>query len=145
MSVTTIPRGSQTIIPYLLVPNVAGLIDFLRETFDASEIYRSNGPNGTVIHAQLKIGTSIVMMGEAKPDHLTMPTMLYIYVHNVDEAYRMAIAAGATSIREPMDEYYGDRTAGVQDVSGNQWWIASYPEEISTEELARREAELRKH
>lgn len=143
MSVTTIPRGSQTVVPYLLVPNVAGLIEFLREAFDASEVYRSNGPNGTVIHAQIKIGTTILMMGESR--HAAMPTMLYLYVPNVDETYRTALAAGATSIREPMDEYYGDRTAGVQDLSGNQWWIASYGEEISTEELARREAELRRH
>ena len=141
MAVKPIPEGFHTVTPYVLVPGVAGLIDFLKQAFDAEEIHRSSMPDGTVMHALVKIGDSMVMMGEARDDWKPMPVMLYLYVKDVDAWYHRALKAGGTSVRELTDEFYGDRVGGVQDPCGNQWWIATRIEDVSPEELARREAE----
>jgi uncharacterized glyoxalase superfamily protein PhnB len=80
----------------------------------------------------------MVMMGEPGPEHPPMPAMLYLYVEDVDAVYRRALGAGAVSLMEPADMFYGDRNAGVKDQCGNQWWIATHKEDVSPEELARR-------
>lgn len=126
MTVKPIPEGFHTITPYLLVPDVARLIDFLKQALDAREIYRSEAPDGTVNHAQVQIGDSMVMMGQARDEWKPMPTMLYLYVEDVDAWYHRALQAGGTSVRELTDEPYGDRVGGVKDPFDNQWWIATH-------------------
>src|SRR6476619_3899183 len=144
MAVEPIPKGFHTVTPYLVVIGVARLIDFLKEAFDAKEMHRSTRPDGTVMHAQVRIGDSPVMMGEAWGDFQPKPMALYLYVPDTDAVYRSAIAAGATSIQEPTDAFYGDRNAGVRDLAGNEWWIATRIEDVSPEELERRAAEAMK-
>jgi uncharacterized glyoxalase superfamily protein PhnB len=141
MAVKPIPEGFHTVTPYLLVPEVARLIDFLKQAFGAEEVHRSAAPDGSVMHAQVKVGDSMVMMGEARGDWKPMPVMLYLYVDDVDAWYHRALKAGATPVREIGNEFYGDRVGGVRDPSGNQWWMATHVEDVSPEEMARRQAE----
>jgi PhnB protein len=138
MPVKPIPDGYHTVTPYLIVQGVAGLIDFLKQAFDAKEEHRTAMPDGTVMHAQVRIGDSAVMMGQAPGAHTPMPSAIYLYVPDADAVYRRALAAGATSIMEPADQFYGDRNAGVKDPSGNHWWIATHKEDVSPEELQKR-------
>ncbi|MEA2563786.1 MAG: PhnB protein [Acidobacteriota bacterium] len=129
MAVKPIPDGFHTITPYLLVSDAGGLIDFLKRAFGAEEIHRSAGPDGSVVHAQMQIGDSMIMMGQAKDEWKAMPCMLYLYVEDVDAWYRRAIEAGGTSVREVNDEAYGDRAGGVLDPAGNQWWVATHKQD----------------
>ena len=124
--------------PYLVVQGVAKLIDFLKQAFDAKEIERMAGPDGSVMHGEVRIGDSVVMMGEAWGESKPIAAALYLYVNDTDVTYRRALQAGATSLREPADQFYGDRSGGVKDPAGNQWWIATRKEDVSPEELARR-------
>jgi uncharacterized glyoxalase superfamily protein PhnB len=132
------PEGYHTITPYLVVRNAGGLIDFLKQVFDAEETERMQRPDGSLMHAEVRIGDSVVMMSEATGENAPLPAMLHVYLEDTDAAYRRALAAGATSLREPADQFYGDRTAGVQDAFGNQWWMATHIEDVSPEEMQRR-------
>ncbi len=123
-----IPEGYYAVTPYLIVRDVAAELDFLTRAFEAEETERMTRPDGSIAHAEVCLENSPVMMGQAAPDENPMPAMLYVYVRNADEAYRKALAAGAKSLHEPRDEFYGARTAGVQDVNGNQWILAQTKE-----------------
>jgi uncharacterized glyoxalase superfamily protein PhnB len=138
MAVKPIPEGYHTVTPYLIVPGVPKLIDFLKAAFGAEETHRMAGPDGTVMHAQVRIGDSVVMMAEAAGPWKPMPAGIYLYVEDTDATYRRALEAGATSLMEPADQFYGDRSAGVKDPSGNSWWIATHKEDVPPEELRRR-------
>jgi uncharacterized glyoxalase superfamily protein PhnB len=140
MAVKPVPDGYRTVTPYLVLEDVARLIEFLKAAFDAEEIERHVVPDGRVMHAVVRIGDSMVMMGEAKEAFPARPCSLYLYVPDTDGAYRQALAAGAESIMEPMDMFYGDRNAGVSDASGMQWWIGTHIEDVGPEEMARRMA-----
>jgi PhnB protein len=121
MTNVKVPEGHQTATPYLGVQGSARLIDFMKEVFGAEEISRMAMPDGTVGHAELKVGDSVIMTGDAgefKP-------MVHLYVADVDAAYQRALAAGATSLREPADQSYGDRNAQLKDPLGNIWFIAA--------------------
>jgi uncharacterized glyoxalase superfamily protein PhnB len=143
MSVNAIPKGYHTITPYFSVRDAHGLVDFQTRAFDAvAEIHTM--PDGSILNARVQVGTSMVLIGQVPKDHPAdklMPTMLYMYVEDADAVYRKAIAAGGESIVEPRDQFYGDRVGAVRDLSGNQWWIASHQEEMSSEEMTRRAAE----
>jgi uncharacterized glyoxalase superfamily protein PhnB len=145
MAVKPIPDGHSTVIPYLCVPDVAGLIAFLQKTFDAKEVYRTTLPDGGIMHAHVHIGSSSVMMGQTPPDYKATQGMLYVYVTDVDAVYRRALDAGATSMAQPDDQFYGDRVAAVKDLAGNQWWIATRKEEVPEEEIVRRAMAARGH
>ena len=138
MAVKPIPDGYQSVIPYLIVPEPARLIDFLARAFGAVEKERFADESGAVRHAEVKIGDSPIMMGGARGDWPAMPCMNYVYVEDTDAAYARALEAGATSVMPPADQYYGDRNAGVKDFAGNLWWIATHVEDISPEEMKRR-------
>ena len=124
-AVQWIPTGFHTLTPYLHPSPEAKLIDFLKNAFGAVENFRAPRPDGTVMHAQLKIGDSIIELGEV-PANEPSPkgTPLRTYVHSVDETYRRALDAGAVSLYEPVDQSYGDREAAVEDPAGNYWFIA---------------------
>jgi PhnB protein len=136
--VKPIPPGYHSVTPYLSVQGVPELIDFLKHAFHAEERERMTTPDGRVSHAEVKIGDSIIMMGEPTGDSRTMPGMIYLYLEDTDAAYRRAIDAGATSLREPSDMFYGDRNAAVTDSAGNQWWIATHQEDVPPQEMERR-------
>jgi PhnB protein len=101
------------------------VIDFLKRAFAADEVARYAGPDGTIYHAQVRIGDSVIEMGEAHGPYQPMPTMFYLYVEDADAWYRRALQAGATSISEPADQPYGDRKAGVKDPFDNVWYVAT--------------------
>jgi uncharacterized glyoxalase superfamily protein PhnB len=124
--VNPIPEGHHTVTPYLVISGVAKLIEFVKQAFGATEVFVSRRPDGTIMHAEVKIGDSIVMMGEGGEGAKHFPGMLHLYMEDVDAVYRRAIQAGAKSVREPADQPYGDRTGGVEDAFGNQWWIATH-------------------
>jgi uncharacterized glyoxalase superfamily protein PhnB len=133
-----IPAGHHTVTPYLLVEDVAGQIDFMIRAFGAVETSRSATPDGRIMHAEVKIGDSFVMLGEASGEWKPMPCMLHLYVPDTDAVYASATRAGARSVREPADQFYGDRSAGVVDAEGNQWWIATHVEDVPPAEMERR-------
>ena len=137
-SVKAIPEGYQAVIPYLVVDHAEQVIEFIKQAFGAQELCRMMNPGGKVGHTELRIRDSVVMLGGASEQWKAMPTMLYLYVENVDDVYARAVAAGGTSMKAPEDQFYGDRTAAVVDMSGNQWWMATHKEEISPEEMDRR-------
>jgi PhnB protein len=138
MSVNPIPAGFHTVTPYLVVEGVPEMIDFMVAAFDAEEINRLQGPDGTIYNATVKIGDSMVMMGDANAEYPPMPTTLYLYVEALDAVYQQALQAGGISIQPPEDQFYGDRTAFVQDPYGNIWGIATQIEELSAEEVEKR-------
>jgi PhnB protein len=141
MAVAPIPEGYHTVTPYLMVKGVAGVLSFLERAFDAKVTHCMKKPDGTVGHADVVVGNSHIMMGEACGDWAPMPSAVYLYVPDVDASYRRAIEAGATAIMEPANQFYGDRHGGVKDAAGNLWWIATHIEDVSPEELSRRAAE----
>lgn len=145
MAVKPIPDGYHTITPYLIVEKASEVIKFLKEAFDAKEPFPAmQSPDGKIMHAELLIGNSHVMISEACPEKQKNPTMLYLYVEDVDKVYDKAIKAGGKSVKEPMNQFYGDRSGGVKDVSGNEWWIATHVEDVPEEEMGKRAQEAMK-
>jgi len=138
MAVKPIPDNHHTVTPYLIIQGVGELIDFMKQAFEAKEIERVAQPDGTIMHAEVKIGDSIIMMGEVRSPWEPKPGSLYLYVKDTDATYKRALEAGATSVTEPADQFYGDRNAGVKDPVGNFWWIATHIEDVAPEELKRR-------
>jgi uncharacterized glyoxalase superfamily protein PhnB len=131
------PDGFHTVNPYLAVKGATRLLDFLALAFGAEEIgERFRGPDGAIMHAAVRIGDSMIEVSDA-PGEVTLAA-LHMYVEDTDAAYRRAIGAGGTSLREPMTTFYGDRSAGVKDPSGNSWWLACHVEDVSQEEMVRR-------
>lgn len=141
MTVKPIPEGYQIVTAYLTVPDVAKLLEFVQRVFGAKVVEALPGADGEIRHADVVIGDSHVMMGAASGQWPARPGTLHVYVEDVDATYREALAAGATSLREPTNEFYGDRSAGVVDGQGNQWWMATHVEDVSKEEMERRAAE----
>lgn len=142
MTVKPIPEGYHTVTPYLVVSGAETLIEFLTQAFAAKEIRRTLDPEGDIMNAEVKIGDSMIMLGEAKSDCAPMPTMIYLYVENTDATYENALKAGATSTMQPKNEFWGDRSASVKDPNGNHWWIATHQEDVSSEDLETRIEEL---
>ena len=124
--VNPIREGFHTITPYVIVKDAAELIDFVKQAFGAEEIFRGIGSAGG-IHAEVRIGDSMLMLGGGGAWHGTpQPTSLHLYVPDVDSVYEKAVRAGAVSIAKPIDQPYGDREAGVKDLAGNDWYIATH-------------------
>src|SRR5690242_19868477 len=136
--VKPIPEGYHSLIPIVSVEGALNLIDFLKQVFNADEEEVYKGPDGRVIHAELRIGDSVIMLNDATPQFPALPTMINVYTEDVDAVYKRALKAGATSLREPSNQFYGDRTGGIKDAYGNQWWIATHFEDVSQEELEKR-------
>jgi PhnB protein len=135
------PDGYHSVTPYLVVDGAARLIDFLQQTFDAEEVERFAAPGNRIGHAELRIGDSLVMLGDAHGEHKAMQAMLYVYVDDVDASFQRALTAGGTSVQAPTDHFYGDRSGGVKDPCGNIWYIATHIEDVSPAELKRRAQE----
>ncbi|HEY7283644.1 MAG TPA: VOC family protein [Actinomycetota bacterium] len=135
------PAGYGTVTPYLPVEGAERVIEFAKRALDATERLRLPGPEGSVGHAELQIGDSVVMLGDVRDPADAMPGMLHLYVEDCDAAYARALEAGATTTREPRDEFYGDRMAGVRDPVGNVWYFATHVEDVSDDEMVRRAGE----
>jgi len=141
--VKPIPEGYHTLTPFVVADNASGFIKFLKKAFHAQLNYLMETDDGLIRHAELKIGDSVIMVSSATEIHKAMPGMLNVYVEDCDQVYEQAMKAGAESMAEPANQFYGDRSAGVKDNWGNLWWIATHVEDVSNEEIKRREAELR--
>jgi PhnB protein len=143
-SVKPIPDGFHTVTPFLPADNAAELIEFIQEAFDEKIKYMMKSDDGIVRHSEVRIGDSIVMVSNGTELYKSMPAMFHLYVEDVDAVYDKAIKAGGESLREPTNEFYGDRSVGVKDKWDNQLWIATHVEDVSDEEMKKREEQFRK-
>ena len=145
MPVNFRPEGFHTVTPYIMVDGVEKLIAFAVAAFGAETPEVMKSPEGRVMHAQIKIGDSMLMLADANPPEWSaQPTSFYLYVEDCDAWYNAAIAAGGTSIMPPIDQFYGDRHGGAKDPCGNSWWLATHIEDVSSQEMARRMEEWAK-
>jgi PhnB protein len=137
-----IPDGFHTVTPYLIAEGAEKVIKFMQQALGAKHDHEPTlRPDGKIMHATLRIGDSMVMISDASEHAKAMPAMLYLYVPNVDAAYQLAIKAGATSVMEPADQFYGDRSGGVKDPAGNSWFLGTHIEDVAPGELKKRAAE----
>lgn len=140
MAVKHIPDGYHSVTPYLIVRDLRKMLAFVQQAFGAKVVEGAADASGNVRHGDVLIGDSHVMMGQGSDQWAARPADLYLYVEDTDATYHRALAAGATSVMEPEDKFYGDRNAGVEDPQGNHWWIGTHIEDVSEEELAKRAA-----
>ena len=138
--VNPIPEEYGSVTPYLVVEGAEELLGFLQKAFGATVRGEGGmrGPDGKIGHAEVEIGDSIVMLADVPPDGEALQAMLVLYVEDCDATYKKALAAGAESVRELEDQFYGDRSGSVRDKWGNQYYISTHIEDVSEEEMARR-------
>jgi PhnB protein len=141
MAVQPIPDGYGAVTPYLIVDGADRLLEFVRDAFAGEDRFRMEYEDGTIGHAEVRIGDSVVMLAEANEMWPAMPSVIHLYVTDCDAVYQRALAAGGTSVQEVADQFYGDRSGGVRDPTGNIWWITTHVEDVEPEELARRSEE----
>lgn len=125
----------RTVTPYLKLPNSGRLLEFLRNAFGAVEIDRLTKPDGSVLHAEVVVGDTLLMLHELPLEAVPKPCTLYLRVTDTDAAFHRAVAAGATAVFAPADMYFGERVACVTDISHNDWWIAAPQESLSLAEI----------
>ena len=148
--VNPVPDGYGTVTPYMAIRDAAKAIDFYQKAFGAEELFRMPGPGGKVMHAELQIGNSKVMLGEESveqgaPSPKTLggtATGLLLYVNDVDASFNRAVSAGCTAKMPPTDMFWGDRFSKLEDPFGHSWWISTRIEDVSAEEIERRHAAL---
>ena len=141
MPAKPIPEGYQSITPYLMVRDADASIEFYKKAFGAElPSPAMKGPDGKTAHAELRIGDSRIMIGreQGKAPSPSDAQHLYHYVADADAVFKKAITAGAKSIVEPTDQFYGDRSGCLKDPDGHQWWIATHKEDLSQGELEKR-------
>jgi len=138
-----IPKGYHSVTPSLFVAGAAKAIDFYKQALGAEELTRFLGPDGSIMHAELRIGDSIIMLGDEMPDQGGRgpksiggtPVSFFVFTENVDAAWKRAVDAGAREIMPLADQFWGDRTGCVEDPFGHQWWLAQHIEDLTPEEL----------
>ncbi|PTX99560.1 hypothetical protein DB346_17135 [Verrucomicrobia bacterium LW23] len=138
MSKPFIRKGYTAVSPYLIVNGAAALLDFMRNVFGAKEMIRMPTPSGSIAHASVEIHGAVIELADATERWKPMPTSLHIYVPDTDATFKAALNAGATILMEPADQFYGERSASVEDAWGNQWHIATMLIELTNEEIAER-------
>ena len=148
MTVKAIPEGYHSVTPYLVVKGAAAAIEFYGQALGAVETVRMPGPGGSIMHAEIKVGDSMVMLADEQPErgHLSPTTIggagvsIMLYTGDVDATYKAALAAGAKSNQPPTDMFWGDRMANITDPFGHSWAIATHTEDVSPEEMQKRMA-----
>lgn len=141
MKVNPIPEGYHTVTPFIIVKGAAQLLRFMKDAFGAEEIARVPVEDGSIGHAETRIGDSVVMTFDAKEDWPPTPSFLRLYVEDGDAVFRQALKAGATSVTEMTNMPWGDRVGRVRDPLGNLWWIMTRIEDVDAEEIGRRYGE----
>jgi PhnB protein len=147
--VQPIPKGFHSITPYLVVNDAKSAIEFYQRAFGAQEIVKMDGPNGKIMHAELKIGDSIIMLADEMPGTGTSaPKTLggttagvMLYTDNVDSVFKQAISAGAKADQQPTDQFWGDRYGKLTDPFGHSWSLATHIEDVAPEEMKKRMGE----
>lgn len=149
-TVNPIPDTYPRVTPHLTIDGAAGAVDFYKAVFGASERMRTPMPDGAVAHAEIEIGGSVIMIGEANlpiptdPSPKVLggsPVSLFVYVEDADDVFQRAVKEGAESVSEPEDHFYGDRVATFDDPYGHRWNVATHIEDVPPEEMDRRAAE----
>jgi len=138
MAAKPIPEGYRTATPYLIVKDAAKLLDFVKSAFSAKVKEEHRMPDGRVMHADVMIGDSHVMMGQAGERWPESTGSILLYVPNADRSYEAAVKAGAEPVQRVEDQFYGDRMGGVVDPCGVTWWISTHIEDVPRDELERR-------
>lgn len=137
-----IPEGKRSVTPYLVVKGVTQLLEFLKSAFDADVYLTVPNPDGTIGHAEVRVGDCVLMMFDAQPDWVQTPSFLCLYVPDVDATYARAIAAGAAEVTPLMtSRIIGDRGARIRDPLGNIWWLQTRVEDLTQDEMMARFAE----
>jgi uncharacterized glyoxalase superfamily protein PhnB len=139
----SIPKGYHTVTPSIFVDGAAKAIDFYKKALGAEEKYRFPGPDGKIMHAEIRIGDSTIMMADEMPDQGGKspkslggsPVSFFIYQDNVDAAWKRAIDAGGTEVMPLEDQFWGDRAGCFRDPFGHQWWLAQHIRDMSPDEL----------
>ena len=150
MAVKPIPENYHSVTPYLIVQGAAKAIDFYKKAFGATEIMRFPGPNNTIMHAEIKIGDSPIMLADEQANYRGpqayggSPVSLMVYVENVDKVFKQAVDSGAKSVRDVADQFYGDRVGTLTDPFGHTWTVGTHVEDVSMEEMQKRMAALPK-
>ena len=147
--VAPVPAGYHTVTPHLVCRNTSGAIEFYKKAFGARELMQMQAPDGSVAHAEIRIGDSRIMLGDEMPQMgATAPQTiggtavhLFLYVKDVNTLFAQAVAAGATATMPPTDMFWGDRYAKVTDPYGHKWSMATHLEDLTPKEMARRGAE----
>jgi PhnB protein len=149
MSVNPVPEGFHSITPYLGIDKAAEAIKFYKKAFNATEVMRLDMPDGKVGHAELRIDGSPIMLGSpcgesafGSPTDGHTSVGLHLYVSDVDARYKQAIAAGATVISEPQDQFYGDRSGTLKDPFGHVWFVATHKEDLTESQIRQRAMEM---
>jgi len=151
MTVKPIPDGYHTVTPYLIIRDASDAIEFYRRAFGAVELLRMDAPGGKIGHAEVKIGDSPIMLADEYPEQGFLgpaslggtAVSILLYVEDVDTLFARAIGAGATMMRPVVDQFYGDRSGTLKDPFGHVWTIATHKEDLSSEELQRRMADMK--
>jgi PhnB protein len=146
MAVKPIPEGYHTLAPYLAVEDAAQAIEYYKNAFGATERIRMQAPDGSIGHAELDIGDSVLMLSDPFPQSSTKPpkelggssVSVFMYVEDVDAVVNQAVDAGATVLMEVADQFWGDRFGTVQDPFGHTWSIATHVEDVTPEQVAER-------
>lgn len=146
--VKAVPEGYHTVTPYLILRGAGDAIAFYEKAFGAEEVMRIGGPGGRIGHAEIKIGDSRLMLADEYPEIGALspktvggsPVSIHLYVEDVDAAVERAVAVGAKLVRPVADQFYGDRTGGIEDPFGYRWFIATRQEDLTSEEIRRRAA-----
>jgi PhnB protein len=144
--VNPIPEGYPQVIPYLYVDGAAAAIDFYGKVLGTKERMRMGGPDGKVGHAELELGDSVIMLADEFPDMGARspksvggsPVTISLYLEDVDGVFKKAIAEGATELRPPSDQFYGDRTAQFEDPWGHRWNVGTHVEDVPPDEMQKR-------
>lgn len=139
-----IPEEFQAVVPYFHVNGAARFLEFVKAAFDAEELFRGLTPEGKIMHASAKIGGAVIEVSDATPQWGALPCAIHVYMPDTDSTYRRALDAGAASLYEPADMFYGERSAGVTDPFGNKWYIATHTEDLPEEEFEKRQQEFMK-
>jgi PhnB protein len=137
-TVRPVPEGYHVVTPWIISRDTARLIEFMKEAFGAEEIARVYGEDGSIGHAEVRIGDSVVMAFDARKEWPDTPGFLRLYVEDGDAVHAQALRAGATSVTEMTNLFFGDRVGRVADPLGNLWWIHTRIEDVDPEEMERR-------
>ena len=145
-NVQAVPKGHHTVTPHLIVNRASEAIDFYKKAFGATEVSRHTGPDGKIMHAEVQIGDSRVMLGDEMPEMGAKspralggtPVGLFLYINDVDRLWKQATGAGAKEVQPLLNQFWGDRAGCVEDPYGHRWWLSQHIEDLSDEDLGKR-------
>jgi PhnB protein len=145
-NVQAVPKGYHTVTPHLVVSRASDAIEFYKKAFGAKEVSRFSAPDGKVMHAELQVGDSRIMLGDEMPEMGARgpksvggtPVALFLYRDDIDSLWRQAISAGAKQVDPMVNQFWGDKAGSLEDPFGHRWWLAQHIEDLSDDEMKKR-------